>query len=63
MSVKPKIIDSFYMMFNHLKKLGLSENDVVYLLQKRTNPRVSIMDIRRTLNAIKAFEKQINDAK
>jgi uncharacterized protein Yka (UPF0111/DUF47 family) len=60
MSAKPKVIDSFYKMYDHLKKLGLSEDDVVLLIQKRTNPRVNLTDIRATINAIKAFEKQID---
>lgn len=60
MSVKPKLIDSFNKMFSHLKKLGLHQNDIVLLLQRRTNPRVSIKDIRATIEAIKAFEKQID---
>lgn len=59
MSVKPKVIDSFYKMYDHLKKLGLSEEDIVLLIQKRTNPRVKIVDIRATIKAFKAFEKQI----
>lgn len=60
MSAKPKIINSFYKMFEHLKGLGLNENDVIYLLQKRTKPKVSIKDIRATIEAIRAFESQIN---
>ena len=59
MSAKPTVIDSFYKMYDHMKKLGLSEDDVIHLIQKRTNPRVKITDIRATFAAIKAFEKQI----
>lgn len=59
MSAKPTVIDSFYKMYDHMKKFGLSEDDIVLLIQKRTNPRVNITDIRATLKAIKAFEKQI----
>jgi len=47
-------------MFDHLKKLGLTENDIIHLLQKRTNPRVPIKDIKATIDAIKVFEKQID---
>ncbi len=59
MSVKPQIIDSFIKMFDHMKKMGLSGNDVIYLIQKRTSPRVKITDIRATFAAIRVFEKQI----
>lgn len=60
--VKPHLINSLYKIYEHLQKVGLSESDFVTLIQKRTNPRVKITDIRATLEAIKTFEKQIEKA-
>lgn len=59
MSAKPQIIDTFNKMYDHMKSFGLSEDDIILLIQKRTKPKVKLTDIRLTIQAIKTFEKQI----
>ena len=62
MSTKPSVITSFYEMYDHLRGQGLTEDDIILLIQKRTKPKVNITEIRSTIEAIKTFEKQIEKA-
>lgn len=58
-NLKPSIIDTLYDIELHLRKCGLTEDDIILLIQKRVKNRPSKKLIRDVLEGIKTLEKSL----
>ena len=58
-NLKPSIIKSLYKIEQSLKECGLSEKDILILLQSRIRPRISQKIIKSVLNGIQQLELNI----
>ena len=61
--VKPSVIPSIYSIMDQMKGMGLTEDDLIHLIQRRTGPKVSKANIRATIEAVREIEKNFESAK
>jgi len=56
------VAPAVYSIMEQMQKMGLTENDLVYLIQKRVRGNITLTQIRETLRALKAIEKNFETA-
>ena len=58
-NLKPSIINTLYDIEKHLKQSGLTEDDIILLIQKRVKNRPSKKIIKEVINGIKLLERSL----
>jgi len=61
-NISPIIAPSIYAILEQMKKMGLDEEDIVLMVQRRTKNRVNKTEIRTTMEALKKIEKSFINA-
>jgi len=56
--IKPQIIPCLYEIEKKLEKAGLNHRDLVILIQDRTRPKLTRVQIENALQALKKIEAQ-----
>lgn len=57
--ILPSVIPSIYEVERRLRSYGLSERDIIVLIQRRTRPKQSVTAIKATLKALREIEAVI----
>jgi len=57
--VKPSVLVTVNEMMNRLENYGLSEKDIMILVQRRTKPKVPLKHIQATLQGAIELEKTL----
>lgn len=58
-NLKPSIANSLYEIEKRLKATGLTEDDILVLIQKRVKGRPAKKDIKKILEGIKQLEQDL----
>ena len=63
MIVKPSILHTMDRLLSQLKEVGLTEDDVIGLIQTRTYPKLPRDTIKNTMRALKKLESHLEGRK
>ena len=58
-NINPSDVRSLYQIIEDIKKGGLNYEDILKLIQSRTQPKLSLKYIKNVINAIKYLENTI----
>ncbi|MFW9873356.1 MAG: hypothetical protein ACFFG0_09655 [Candidatus Thorarchaeota archaeon] len=63
-NINPKIAPSVYSILEQMKKMGLTQDDLITLIQRRVkgNKKLTREQINNTLNALERIEKNFLNA-
>lgn len=58
-NLKPSEVKNIYEIIEKLQEKGLSYEDIIKLIQRRTHPQMALKNIKTVINAIKRLERDI----
>jgi len=61
-NISPLVAPAVYSILDQMKKMGLTEDDLITLIQRRVRGKINKTQIRNTLRALKDIEKNFEKA-
>jgi len=62
-NISPLVAPAVYSILEQMKRMGLTEDDLITLIQRRVKGKITKTQIRHTLRALEEIEKNFEKAK